>query len=49
MNEDTTARNAELGEPSPECNCADLADIREDITDIKAMIGRILQRGGDDV
>src|SRR5690606_12321244 len=42
--EDTSQRNAELGEPSPECNCSDIADIREELTDIKSMIGRLLQR-----
>jgi len=49
MSEDTSARNAELGEPSPECNCEALTDIREELTDIKAMIGRLLRNGGDDV
>ncbi len=42
--EEEFARNAELGEPSPECNCAELSDIREELTDIKSMIGRLLQR-----
>lgn len=46
-NEATTARNVELGEPSPECNCEALTDIREELTDIKAMIGRLLRNGGD--
>jgi len=37
-------RNTELGEPSADCNCEQLAEIREELTDIKSMIGRLLQR-----
>lgn len=40
-------RNTELGEPSAECNCETLTEIREELTDIKAMIGRLLRNGGD--
>lgn len=38
--------NTELGEPSAECNCAVLTEIAEELTDIKAMIGRLLRNGG---
>lgn len=37
--------DTELGEPSAECNCATLTEIVEELTDIKAMIGRLLKRG----
>lgn len=45
--EDYEMSNTELGEPSADCNCEQLAEIREELTDIKSMIGRLLRNGGD--
>lgn len=49
MNEDYE-RNAELGEPSEgcDCNCEQLTEIYEGISDIKSMIGRLLRNGGEE-
>ena len=47
MGEDTE-RNAELGEPSADCNCVTLSEIYEEVLDMKAMIGRLIRNGGDE-
>jgi hypothetical protein len=45
--EEDTERNAELGEPSADCNCVTLSEIYDEIVDMKAMIGRLIRNGGD--
>ena len=44
---DESERNAELGEPSCECDCGTLSEIYEELLDIKAMIGRLIRNGGE--
>lgn len=43
--DEDTSFYTEIGEPSVCCNCSEVAGIREELSDIRAMIARLIARG----